>query len=115
MTGGRVVVLGKTGRNFAAGMSGGIAYIYDYSGEFKDKCNTDMVQLEPLNEEDIEIVKALLGKHYKYTSSHVAENILSNFYKEAARFVKVMPLEYKRVLKENGFAKKLDLSEVSDG
>jgi glutamate synthase domain-containing protein 3 len=115
MTGGRVVVLGKTGRNFAAGMSGGIAYIYDYNGDFKNKCNTDMVQLEPLNEADLETVKALLGKHYKYTSSPVAENILSNFHKEAVRFVKVMPLEYKRVLKENGFAKKLDLQEVSDG
>jgi glutamate synthase domain-containing protein 3 len=115
MTGGRVVILGKTGRNFAAGMSGGIAYVYDINGDFKNKCNTDMVQLEWLTEADLETVRAMLANHHQYTNSSVAGKILSDFHNEGVKFVKVMPLEYKKVLKENGFAKKLDLAEVSDG
>jgi glutamate synthase domain-containing protein 3 len=115
MTGGRVVVLGETGRNFAAGMSGGIAYVYNLNSDFKNKCNTDMVQLERLSEGDLDTVKNLLTNHYKYTNSSIADKILSDFHNEAVKFVKVMPLEYKKVLQENGFEKKLDLAEVSDG
>ncbi len=105
MTGGRVIVLGETGRNFAAGMSGGIAYIYDKNNDFAEKCNQNMVELLELEEEDKILILRLLHKHYKYTQSPIAREILDNFIKESRRFVKVMPLEYQRVLKE----KELDL------
>ncbi len=115
MTGGRVVVLGKTGRNFAAGMSGGLAYVYDRDGKFKERCNTDMVQLEEVTAQDIETLKLLLAKHYKYTASSVAQKVLDDFANKVRRFVRVVPLEYKRILEENDVEKKLDLAEVSDG
>ncbi|MFH1868363.1 MAG: glutamate synthase large subunit [Candidatus Omnitrophota bacterium] len=97
MTGGRVVVLGPTGRNFAAGMSGGIAYIYDENKDFREKCNMSMVELEKLTKDDIATVKGLLHNHYKYTKSSRAEKVLNNLNKEIKRFVKVMPIEYKRI------------------
>jgi len=115
MTGGRAVVLGKTGRNFAAGMSGGIAYIYDTDGTFKDKCNMDMVELEDVAEEDLDTIKSLLGNHHKYTQSPIAKKILENFSNEKKRFIKVMPLEYKRILEGKKLEKRLELTEVSDG
>ena len=114
MTGGRVVILGRTGRNFAAGMSGGIAYIYDPEGKFKDKCNMEMVVLEEVRPEDELTINDLLRKHYKYTESGIAKNILNNFQDELKKFVKVMPLEYKRILEQKKLEKKLDLDEVSD-
>ncbi len=99
MTGGRVVVLGETGRNFAAGMSGGIAYVWDPSGLFADRCNLEMVELERTEEfEDIEELKALIDKHLRYTASAVAGQILDNWPKAVSQFVKVMPSDYKRVL-----------------
>ncbi|MFH1288799.1 MAG: glutamate synthase large subunit [bacterium] len=105
MTGGRVVVLGKTGRNFAAGMSGGIAYVYDNlplskgeRGGFKDKCNMDMVKLEELEKEDSAIIEKLISNHYKYTQSPIAKKILDSFESEITKFVKVMPMEYRRIL-----------------
>jgi len=116
MTGGRVVVLGKTGRNFAAGMSGGIAYCFDEKGEFKNKCNLGMVELErPCESEDIATIKNLLSCHYRYTKSLLAKRILDNFEHSVKKFVKVMPLEYKRILEEKKVGKKLGLIEVSDG
>jgi glutamate synthase domain-containing protein 3 len=115
MTGGRVVVLGATGRNFAAGMSGGIAYVYDKDGNFRVKCNTEMVQLEKVSQSDIDTVRDLLHNHYRYTRSPVAKRILDNFSGEIKKFVRVMPLEYKRILQENGIEKRLALAEVSDG
>ncbi|MBN1353978.1 MAG: glutamate synthase large subunit [Candidatus Omnitrophica bacterium] len=115
MTGGRVVILGKTGKNFAAGMSGGIAYVYDPDRTFKKKCNMDMVMLEKLSDNDKEVVRSLIHNHHKYTRSAVAERILMNFVSEEKKFVKVMPLEYKRVLEGVKLEKKLGLSEVSDG
>jgi len=115
MTGGRVVVIGKTGRNFAAGMSGGIAYIYDAGGGFKNKCNISMVEFERLNDEDLETIKKMLSNHHRYTASSAAKRILDNFNKEIKRFIKVMPVEYKRILEENKIEKKLNLIEVSDG
>ncbi len=116
MTGGRVVVIGPTGRNFAAGMSGGIAYIWDVEGNFKEKCNLEMVGLEEVVEdEDIETVLQLLQNHYKYTESSVAKYILDNFNQEIKRFIKVMPYEYKRILEQRLLEEKLDLTEVSDG
>ncbi len=66
MTGGRAVILGDTGRNFAAGMSGGIAYVYDVKGKFADNCNKEMVDLDPLDEEDVQILKQMISKHYQF-------------------------------------------------
>ncbi len=101
MTGGRVVVLGSTGRNFAAGMSGGIAYIWDPKGVFSNKCNKAMVDLDPV-ETDAEIseLKALIEKHQKYTGSTVAEYIIGDWKNILPQFIKVMPRDYKRVLLE---------------
>ena len=99
MTGGRVVVIGPTGRNFAAGMSGGIAYVYDASGQFRDLCNLEMVELEhPDKPEDIATIRRLLENHHKFTGSTVAKAILADFDEELKWFVKVMPTDYRRVL-----------------
>jgi len=99
MTGGRVVVIGETGRNFAAGMSGGIAYVLDEKDNFADRCNIEMVDLDQLEEdEDLETVKTLLKKHMKYTQSDVAKRILNDWSTYQRKFVKVMPKDYKRVL-----------------
>jgi glutamate synthase (ferredoxin) len=99
MTGGRVVVIGHTGRNFAAGMSGGIAYVLDEQGDFDIRCNQGMVDLDALeDEEDLIIVKTLLTKHVDYTQSTVARNILDHWGKYQSKFIKVMPKDYKRVL-----------------
>ncbi|WP_428939875.1 glutamate synthase large subunit [Fontivita pretiosa] len=99
MTGGRVVVIGPTGRNFAAGMSGGIAYVYDDNSLFERLCNTEMVELEkPDKPEDIATIKRLLENHARYTGSPVAKNILADFENEIRWFVKVMPTDYRRVL-----------------
>jgi len=99
MTGGRVVVLGRTGRNFAAGMSGGIAYVYDEKGAFRDLCNQEMVSLEDLDDPEEEIlVKRMINRHMKYTGSPLAKRMIDNWGSEAAKFVKVIPFEYKRHL-----------------
>jgi glutamate synthase domain-containing protein 3 len=99
MTGGRVLVIGPTGRNFAAGMSGGVAYVYDDSGTFRDLCNQDMVSLEaPDKPEDIETIRRLLENHVRFTESPVAQGILNDWENELRRFVKVMPNDYRRVL-----------------
>jgi len=101
MTGGVVVVLGQTGRNFAAGMSGGVAYIYDPKNEFKQKANLEMVELETLHEdEDVAQLQELLENHLEHTGSSVAGDILKNLDKAINSFVKVMPKDYKRVLTE---------------
>ncbi|MCX5710387.1 MAG: hypothetical protein NT060_00205, partial [Candidatus Omnitrophica bacterium] len=114
MTGGRVVVLGKTGRNFAAGMSGGVAYIYDAQGDFRERCNLSMVELEKLKSEDETILNELLNKHWQYTGSAAARKALDNFKHELKHFIKVMPTEYKRILEHKKMKEKADLSEVSD-
>ena len=98
MTGGRVVVIGTTGRNFAAGMSGGVAYVLDEKADFTIRCNLEMVDLDPMDKDDIEVVKALLMKHYQYTQSTVAKRILDNWTAYQKKFVKIMPKDYKRVL-----------------
>ena len=101
MTGGRVVIIGPTGRNFGAGMSGGIAYVLDEGGDFATRCNKDMVDLEPLEEaEDLDLVKGLLERHVNYTGSTVAEGLLRDWPAAATRFKKVMPRDFKRVLME---------------
>jgi len=101
MTGGRAVILGETGRNFGAGMSGGIAYVYDPKGSFIKKCNLSTFELENLTiAEDVKELKELISNHFKYTGSTVAEKILLNWTKEIKNFSKVMPTDYKRVLQE---------------
>ena len=113
MTGGTVVVLGLTGQNFAAGMSGGVAYVYDEDGLFAKRCNTSMVALEKveaaeadigkvqhLNQPDEITLKGLIQNHANYTDSSRAEVILNNWTNERSKFVKVYPNEYKRALTE---------------
>ncbi len=101
MTAGCVVVLGETGRNFGAGMSGGIAYVWDQHGDFSSKCNMSTFELEPLeSQSDIQELKQLIKNHQEYTGSTVAKSILSNWEEEISRFMKVMPVDYKRVLLE---------------
>ena len=101
MTGGRAVILGKTGRNFGAGMSGGIAYVYDEDQNFEKKCNLSTFELEKIKvKEDIEELKELIENHFRYTKSSVAKKILDNWKKELFNFKKVMPTDYKRVLQE---------------
>ena len=99
MTGGRVVVIGETGRNFAAGMSGGLAYVLDEAGDFRPRCNLGMVDLEPLvDTEDVETVKDLLARHIRHTQSPVAARLLVDWDRAQSKFVKVIPKDYKRVL-----------------
>jgi glutamate synthase (NADPH/NADH) large chain len=99
MTGGRVIVLGATGRNFAAGMSGGVAYVVDVDGEFKRRCNLGMVELGPLDQaEDIALVRELIRRHVALTGSAYAARFLDDWIGVQPRFVRVMPKDYKRVL-----------------
>jgi glutamate synthase (NADPH/NADH) large chain len=98
MTGGRVIVLGDTGRNFAAGMSGGIAYVYDVKGRFAENCNKEMVDLDPLDDEDAMILQQMILRHFEYTGSTVARFILDDFENQFKNFAKVFPKDYKRVL-----------------
>ncbi|HWS04762.1 MAG TPA: glutamate synthase subunit alpha, partial [Burkholderiaceae bacterium] len=117
MTGGTVAVLGKTGRNFAAGMSGGIAYVYDEDGQFARRCNTAMVSMEkvlPAAEQEASVNRAiwhrdqtdevqlrkLLEDHLRWTGSRRARELLDNWAESRAKFVKVFPNEYKRALGE---------------
>ncbi|XP_075232703.1 uncharacterized protein LOC142331019 isoform X2 [Lycorma delicatula] len=101
MTGGCAVVLGLTGRNFAAGMSGGIAYVLDIDGSFKSKCNLEMVELLPLDQpEDVEYVKNLLQEFHKKTGSLIAADLLSSWPEPTIQFVKVFPYEYQRALRQ---------------
>jgi glutamate synthase (NADPH/NADH) large chain len=106
MTGGTVVILGDTGRNFAAGMSGGVAYVYDVRTEFAGRCNTEMVDLDPCNEEDAAILYDMLSKHHAYTRSGVANYILSDFENALKNFIKVFPKDYKKALAMKAAAKK---------
>jgi len=98
MTGGHVVVLGRTGRNFAAGMSGGVAYVLDDTGDFPLRCNQRMVDLEPLDAEDIKEVEAMVRRHAEWTKSALAWRLLADWEKTAAKFIKVMPKDYKRMI-----------------
>jgi len=102
MTGGRVVVLGATGRNFAAGMSGGVAYVLDEAGDFgRLRCNLEMVALEALSEpEDVTELRLMIDNHHRYTGSVVARRVLENWEGMRAQFIKVMPLDYKRALEQ---------------
>jgi glutamate synthase (ferredoxin) len=98
MTGGRVIVLGPTGRNFAAGMSGGVAYLLDEAGDFKTRCNMQMVAIETPEPAELEEVQAAIKRHADYTRSQKAFKVLALWEEMAPKFVKVMPKDYKRVL-----------------
>ena len=107
MTGGVVVVLGRTGRNFAAGMSGGEAYVLNEDGKFETRCNLGMVELEKVIEsKDLNTLKTMIELHMKYTGSRKAKMILDSWPGMVSKFVKVMPLDYKRVLAEREAAEK---------
>jgi glutamate synthase (NADPH/NADH) large chain len=100
MTGGRALILGQTGRNFAAGMSGGIAWVYNPANTFAENCNTEMVDLDPLTAQDEEQILSLLRKHVQLTGSRVAKDLLANWTEAAPAFVKVYPKEYKKVFEK---------------
>ncbi|MBX9784099.1 MAG: glutamate synthase large subunit [Chitinophagaceae bacterium] len=106
MTGGTVVVLGDTGRNFAAGMSGGIAYVYDVKGKFEKNCNKEMVDLDPVSDEDAQTLKAMIEQHLQYTGSSVAKFVLNDFENQLQHFVKLFPKDYKKVLQTKASSKK---------
>jgi glutamate synthase (ferredoxin) len=111
MTGGRVVILGPTGRNFAAGMSGGVAYVLDEAGDFAGRCNLEMIGLEKLEDADeIEELWKQIQRHQTYTHSELAGKILADWNRYAPKFVKVMPKDYKRVLTELKNAEQQGLS-----
>jgi len=112
MTGGRVVIIGPTGRNFAAGMSGGIAYVLDEDGRFRERANDEMVLFELLEDEyEIEEVKLMLQNHVKYTGSEKARRILHDWNDYVVRFVKVIPRDYKRMFESIERAKREGLSQ----
>ncbi|HEY2759583.1 MAG TPA: glutamate synthase large subunit [Pirellulales bacterium] len=100
MTGGRAIILGETGRNFAAGMSGGIAYVLDETGKFPNLVNKEMVELESVTDEDQEIIGKMLAKHVHYTDSEQAQRVINDWNNLILKFVKVMPIDYKRALTE---------------
>ena len=91
-------VMGETGRNFGAGMSGGIAYVYDVKGNFANRCNRDMIDLDPLDQGDVAFLQDLITKHHAYTNSTVAKFILKDWENQLRHFVKVFPKEYKAAL-----------------
>ena len=106
-----VVVLGKTGRNFAAGMSGGIAYVFDDKKQFDSRvCNMEMVEFETLEEDDLTKLKRLIKNHSMYTNSPLAKRILEDWENQQKHFIKVMPTEYKKALLR--IAKEKELEEL---
>lgn len=113
MTGGLVVVLGETGENFAAGMSGGMAFVYDPDEQFKDRVNRGMVDLDPLTEDDVEILRRMIRNHFGYTSSRSAREILENWEASISHFVKVMPRDYKAILERQKKTFQLNVQPAS--
>jgi glutamate synthase (NADPH/NADH) large chain len=109
MTGGNVIILGQTGRNFAAGMSGGIAYIYDVQHHFDALCNKEMVDLDPVGPEDEKFLREMIRKQFEYTGSTPAGFILNDFDNQLKNFVKVFPQDYKRVWNHAAHAGKLSV------
>ncbi|MGI8671198.1 MAG: glutamate synthase subunit alpha, partial [Luteitalea sp.] len=109
MTGGRVVVLGRTGRNFAAGMSGGIAYVFDADGDFSQRCNLEMVLLEALDGEDERLVRTLIARHRELTGSVLAARLLEQWPTTMTRLLRVMPIDYKKALE----AQRAELQKVA--
>ncbi|HEV8295663.1 MAG TPA: glutamate synthase large subunit [Acidimicrobiales bacterium] len=112
MTGGRAIVLGRTGRNFGAGMSGGMAYVFDEDGTFARRVNGEMVDLDPLDEEDEEWVRERISVHVAETASAVGTRVLARWLQDRERFVKVMPQDYKRVLEAARQAREQGIDEI---
>jgi glutamate synthase (NADPH/NADH) large chain len=112
MTGGIAVILGRTGRNFGAGMSGGIAYVLDTDGDFQSRLNTEMVAIEPMTDEDREKLQDLIAAHREETGSPVAERLLDDWDNAVNSFTKVMPTDYRRVLDAQRKAAELGLDPV---
>ena len=102
MTGGLVVILGTTGRNFGAGMSGGYAFVFDEDANFEARCNRDMVELETLGAADAELVRGLIEEHVQRTASRKGKELLGAFDTVVSKFVKVVPSEYRRALEAQG-------------
>ena len=100
MTGGKVVILGQTGRNFGAGMSGGIAYVWDTQKTFAQQCNAEMIDLDPLDTHDADLLRKMLEQHVRFTGSTVAAFVLKDLDNQLTNFVKVFPKDYKRALAE---------------
>ena len=115
MTGGIAVILGKTGRNFAAGMSGGCAYVYDSDRTFWSRCNTELIDFDPIETEDREIILKMMKNHLQYTGSELAKTLLSDIDESLKNFVKVMPKDYKAVLLKNNNQKGNKTTEVLNG
>lgn len=114
MTGGVVVILGRTGDNFAAGMSGGVAYVYDENGLFDTRCNLDMVDIETVHlQEDVETLQKLISKHIEYTHSYRARHIMNNWEVHIQHFVKVMPIDYRRALERMRREQRRDSETIS--
>ena len=107
MTGGVVVILGETGRNFAAGMSGGVAYIFDKNNSFKKNCNMEMVMFDEIDSDDEAVIKKMILDHHTFTGSDVAADLLKNWQDSFSQFVKVMPTDYKAVLEKRKAEKKV--------
>jgi glutamate synthase (NADPH) large chain len=99
MTGGNVVILGATGRNFAAGMSGGVAYVYNPDGMFEENLNAEMVDLDALDDADVDWLHGMIQAHVDATDSPVGQRILADWAAALKHFVKVMPRDFKKVLK----------------
>ncbi len=113
MTGGVAVILGSTGRNFAAGMSGGVAYVWDKAGDFETKLNPELVDLDPIEQEDRDLLLDMLTKQVEFTGSEVAQSFLDNFEESLKSLVKVMPRDYKAVLlKRKAEAEQAQTEEV---
>ena len=98
MTGGKVVILGQTGRNFAAGMSGGVAYVYNPDGAFEENLNAEMVDLDELDEADVEWLREMIQAHVDATDSLLGQRVLTDWENELKNFTKVMPRDFKKVL-----------------
>ena len=114
MTGGVVVVLGKTGYNFAAGMSGGVAYVYDETELFDTRCNLDMVDVETVwKKEDRQELRTMIENHYRFTASERAKTILDEWESRLPLFVKVMPVDYRKVLERMRLEKSRDEDTLS--
>jgi glutamate synthase (NADPH/NADH) large chain len=111
MTGGRVVILGETGRNFGAGMSGGIAYVYDKHADFDRRVNYEMVEVEQLADDDRDFLRSTIEAHLAHTGSAVAHRMLASWSVEVSHFRKVMPVDFKRVLKVMSDAHEAGLDE----
>jgi glutamate synthase (NADPH/NADH) large chain len=98
MTGGKVVILGATGRNFAAGMSGGVAYVYNADGNLAENLNAEMVDLDEMDDEDVDFLRSMITAHVDATDSAVGQRIMTDWDNQVRNFVKVMPRDFKRVL-----------------